>query len=90
MYTVNDAEGTLEIITEGLTSFGYVTRDGADRLYVGAKQIQCLGLKSGDYIRGKIRSPRQDELEAGIAASGEASIRSRCRFSGTKRAASST
>jgi transcription termination factor Rho len=64
MYTVNDAEGTLEIITEGLTSFGYVTRDGADRLYVGAKQIQCLGLKSGDYIRGKIRAPRQDELAA--------------------------
>lgn len=64
MYTVNDAEGTLEIITEGLTSFGYVTRDGADRLYVGAKQIQCLGLKSGDYIRGKIRAPRQEELTA--------------------------
>lgn len=64
MYTVNDAEGTLEIITEGLTSFGYVTRNGADRLYVGAKQIQCLGLKSGDHIRGKIRAPRLDEHTA--------------------------
>lgn len=62
MYTVNDAEGTLEIVSEGFTSFGYVTRNGADRLYVGAKQIQCLGLKSGDYIRGKIRAPRSAEL----------------------------
>ena len=64
MYTVNDAEGTLEIVTEGLTSFGFVTRNGADRLYVGARQIQCLGLKSGDYIRGKIRSPRRNEHAA--------------------------
>ena len=62
MYTVNDAEGTLEIVTEGVTSFGYVTRNGADRLYVGAKQIQCFGLKNGDYIRGKIHAPHTDEL----------------------------
>ena len=62
MYTVTDAEGRLEIVTEGVTSFGFVTRNGADRLYVGARQIQCFGLKTGDYIRGKIHAPYTDEL----------------------------
>lgn len=64
MYPVSDAEGKLEIVTDDFGTFGYASEPGSARLYVSLKQIQSLGLKPGDNLRGKVRPPRQDELYA--------------------------
>jgi len=59
-----DAEGVLEILPDG---FGFLrTADasylaGPDDVYVSPSQIRRFNLRTGDYIRGKVRSPKEGE-----------------------------
>ena len=59
-----DSEGVLEILTDG---FGFLrTADssylaGPDDVYVSPSQIRRFNLRTGDYVRGKIRQPKEGE-----------------------------
>ncbi|MGB9807468.1 MAG: Rho termination factor N-terminal domain-containing protein [Thermosulfidibacteraceae bacterium] len=58
-------EGVLEIIPEGgfgfLRSATYNYQPGPDDIYVSPSQIRKLGLKTGDYVTGFIRPPKDNE-----------------------------
>ena len=57
-------DGTLEILQDG---FGFLRSAdsnyvaGADDIYVSPSQIRRFGLRTGDTISGKIRTPRDNE-----------------------------
>lgn len=57
-------DGTLEILQDG---FGFLRSAdsnyvaGADDIYVSPSQIRRFGLRTGDTIAGKIRTPRDNE-----------------------------
>jgi transcription termination factor Rho len=59
-----DAEGVLEILPDG---FGFLRGAeasylaGPDDVYVSPSQIRRFNLRTGDYIRGKVRSPKEGE-----------------------------
>ncbi len=56
--------GTLEVISDG---FGFLRSQesnyltGSDDVYVSPNQIRKLGLRTGDFIEGEIRTPRVNE-----------------------------
>ncbi len=58
-------EGVLEVVSEGgfgfLRSGTYNYHPGPDDIYVSPAQIRKLGLKTGDYITGYIRPPKDNE-----------------------------
>lgn len=59
-----DSEGVLEIMQDGygfLRSSDYNHLASPDDIYVSPSQIRLLGLKTGDTIRGAIRSPKEGE-----------------------------
>lgn len=57
-------EGDLEILSDG---FGFLRsaidnyRAGKDDIYVSPSQIRRFGLRTGDHVLGKIRSPQKSE-----------------------------
>jgi transcription termination factor Rho len=59
-----DAEGVLEILPDG---FGFLRGAeasylaGPDDVYASPSQIRRFNLRTGDYIRGKVRSPKEGE-----------------------------
>ena len=59
-----EGEGVLEILQDG---FGFLRSPdssylaGPDDIYVSPSQIRRFGLKTGDTIHGKIRSPKEGE-----------------------------
>jgi transcription termination factor Rho len=59
-----DSEGVLEILSDG---FGFLrTADssylaGPDDVYVSPSQIRRFNLRTGDYVRGKVRPPKDGE-----------------------------
>jgi transcription termination factor Rho len=59
-----DAEGVLEILQDGfgfLRGFEASYLAGPDDVYVSPSQIRRFNLRTGDYITGKIRSPKDGE-----------------------------
>jgi transcription termination factor Rho len=57
-------EGVLEILPDGFgflraLDFSYLA--GPDDIYISPSQIRRFNLRTGDYIRGKIRSPKDGE-----------------------------
>ena len=57
-------DGTLEILQDGfgfLRSYDSNYVAGADDIYVSPSQIRRFGLRTGDTIAGKIRTPRDNE-----------------------------
>lgn len=57
-------EGVLEIINEGygfIRSADYYYLSSPDDIYVSQSQIKLFGLKTGDYIEGTIRPPKESE-----------------------------
>ena len=61
-----NADGVLEILPDGFgflraPDFSYLP--GSDDIYVSPAQIRRFGLKTGDYIEGQIRPPREKEGE---------------------------
>ena len=63
-------EGVLEILQDG--SFGYVRYAvnnylaGTEDVYISASIIKAVGLKTGDFILGQIRAPREGEKSAAV------------------------
>ena len=59
-----EGEGVLEILQDG---FGFLRSPdasylaGPDDIYVSPSQIRRFGLRTGDTIKGKIRSPKDGE-----------------------------
>lgn len=57
-----DLSGTLQVLPEG---FGFLKNDSMESpeeyVYVSASQIQKFKLRSGNEIKGKVRSPREGE-----------------------------
>ncbi len=56
--------GTLEVISDGfgfLRSQEYNYLTGSDDVYVSPNQIRKLGLRTGDFVEGEIRTPRANE-----------------------------
>ncbi len=59
-----DAEGVLEILQDGfgfMRAFEASYLAGPDDVYVSPSQIRRFNLRTGDYITGKIRSPKDGE-----------------------------
>lgn len=59
-----DSEGVLEIMQDGygfLRSSDYNHLVSPDDIYVSPSQIRLLGLKTGDTVRGTVRSPKEGE-----------------------------
>ena len=59
-----DSEGVLEIMPDGygfLRSPDYNYLASPDDIYVSPSQIKLFGLKTGDTIKGSIRSPKEGE-----------------------------
>ncbi len=59
-----DAEGVLEILQDGfgfLRAFDSSYLAGPDDIYVSPSQIRRFNLRTGDFITGKIRSPKDGE-----------------------------
>ena len=60
-----EGEGVLEILQDG---FGFLRSPdssylaGPDDIYVSPSQIRRFGLRTGDTIKGKIRSPKEGEI----------------------------
>ena len=57
-------EGVLEIMPEGygfLRSSDYNYLNSPDDVYVSQSQIKLFGLKTGDTIRGAVRTPKESE-----------------------------
>ncbi len=61
------AEGTLDILSEG---YGFLRRNGyvpsGDDIYVSLSQIKRFGLRTGDYIAGQVRPPKENEKYYGL------------------------
>lgn len=63
-------EGVLEVLQEG--SFGYVRYAvnnylaGTEDVYISSSIIKAVGLKTGDFILGQIRAPREGEKSAAV------------------------
>jgi len=61
------AEGTLEILNEG---YGFLRRNGyipsGDDIYVSLSQIKRFGLRTGDYVAGQVRPPKESEKYFGL------------------------
>ncbi len=61
------AEGTLDILNEG---YGFLRRVGYipshDDIYVSLSQIKRFGLRTGDYIAGQVRPPKENEKYFGL------------------------
>ena len=63
-------EGVLEVLQDG--SFGYVRYSvnnylaGTEDVYISASIIKAVGLKTGDFIFGQIRAPREGEKSAAV------------------------
>ena len=58
------SEGVLEIMPEGygfLRSSDYNYLNSPDDVYVSQSQIKLFGLKTGDTVRGSIRTPKETE-----------------------------
>ena len=59
-----EGEGVLEILQDG---FGFLRSPeqsylaGPDDIYVSPSQVRRFGLRTGDTIQGKIRSPKDGE-----------------------------
>ena len=58
--------GVLEIINDDKQPMGFLRADrnyhpGSDDIYVSNSQIRRLGLRTGDYIIGKVREPKDNE-----------------------------
>ncbi|MCC6591676.1 MAG: transcription termination factor Rho, partial [Xanthomonadales bacterium] len=59
-----DGEGVLEILQDG---FGFLRAvdssylAGPDDVYISPSQIRRFNLRTGDYIRGKVRPPKEGE-----------------------------
>ena len=57
-----EASGVLEVLTEG---YGFLRRDnyfpGSKDIYVSPAQIRRFGLRTGDYVTGNIRIPKEIE-----------------------------
>jgi transcription termination factor Rho len=64
-----EGEGVLEILQDG---FGFLRSPdasylaGPDDIYVSPSQIRRFGLRTGDTIKGKIRSPKDGERDFAI------------------------
>jgi transcription termination factor Rho len=59
-----DSEGVLEIMQDGygfLRSSDYNYLASPDDIYVSPSQIKLFGLKTGDTIKGTVRSPKEGE-----------------------------
>jgi len=60
-------EGTLEILPEG---YGFLRRNGytptPDDIYVSQSQIKRFGLRTGDYVSGQTRIPKESEKYYGL------------------------
>ncbi|MBU1023495.1 transcription termination factor Rho, partial [bacterium] len=60
-------EGTLEILQEG---YGFLRKNGytpsADDIYVSQSQIKRFGLRTGDYVSGQVRPPKENEKYFGL------------------------
>jgi len=57
-------EGVLEIMNEGygfIRSSDYYYLSSPDDIYVSQSQIKLFGLKTGDYVEGTIRPPKEGE-----------------------------
>ena len=56
------AQGILEIVEDG---FGFLRRrsllPSPDDVYVGSSQVRRLGLRTGDYVTGQTRPPKDNE-----------------------------
>ena len=69
-----EGEGVLEILQDG---FGFLRSPdssylaGPDDIYVSPSQIRRFGLRTGDTIKGKIRSPKDGERYFAILKIGE-------------------
>ena len=61
------SEGVINIVDDG---FGFLRgeslRPGPNDVYVSQSQIRRFGLRSGDYINGQIRQPRDSEKYYGL------------------------
>ena len=58
------SEGVLEIMPEGygfLRSSDYNYLNSPDDVYVSQSQIKLFGLKTGDTVRGSVRTPKETE-----------------------------
>lgn len=59
-----DSEGVLEIMQDGygfLRSSDYNYLASPDDIYVSPSQIKLFGLKTGDTVKGAVRSPKEGE-----------------------------
>lgn len=59
-----DSEGVLEIMQDGygfLRSSDYHYLASPDDIYVSPSQIKLFGLKTGDTVKGTVRSPKEGE-----------------------------
>jgi transcription termination factor Rho len=59
-----EAEGVLEIMNEGygfVRSADYFYLSSPDDIYLSQAQIKTFGLKTGDYIEGMIRPPKEGD-----------------------------
>jgi transcription termination factor Rho len=59
-----EAEGVLEIMNEGygfIRSADYFYLSSPDDIYLSQNQIKAFGLKTGDYIEGMIRPPKEGD-----------------------------
>ena len=59
-----DSEGVLEIMQDGygfLRSADYNYLSSPDDIYVSPSQIKLFGLKTGDTVKGAVRSPKEGE-----------------------------
>ena len=62
-----DCEGILDILSEGygfLRTRGYLPSE--DDVYVSLSTIRRNGLRKGDYIKGQVRPPRENEKYAAL------------------------
>ena len=60
-------EGTLEILQEG---YGFLRKNGytpsAEDIYVSQSQIKRFSLRTGDYVSGQVRPPKENEKYYGL------------------------
>jgi len=60
--------GTLEVIQEGI---GFLRADkqmnpGQDDVYISQSQIRRFGLRTGDFVVGQVRPPKESEKYYGL------------------------
>src|SRR5207302_2862451 len=60
-------QGVLEILPDG---WGFLRHDNftpaADDVYVSQSQIKRFGLKTGDWVSGQVRAPKENEKYYGL------------------------